>query len=58
MKNLLALTLLLALSACKATQMGNTFAQYLPIGLQIMAGAFREADLLAFASLLTEEVLA
>ena len=30
----------------------------LPIGLQIMAGAFREADLLAFASLLTEEVLA
>lgn len=30
----------------------------LPIGLQVMAGAFREADLLAFASLLTEEVLA
>ena len=30
----------------------------LPIGLQVMAGAFREAELLAFASTLTEEVLA
>jgi len=30
----------------------------LPIGLQIMAGSFREAELLAFAGLLTEEVLA
>ena len=33
-------------------------ADGLPIGLQIMGGAFREAELLAFASLLTEEVLA
>ena len=30
----------------------------LPIGLQIMAGSFREAELLAFASALTEEVMA
>ena len=30
----------------------------LPIGLQVMAGAFREADLLAFAGVLTEEVAA
>ncbi|MBJ6111126.1 Asp-tRNA(Asn)/Glu-tRNA(Gln) amidotransferase subunit GatA [Hymenobacter sp. BT523] len=30
----------------------------LPIGLQVMAGAFREAELLAFASTLTEEVVA
>ncbi|MBH8570242.1 Asp-tRNA(Asn)/Glu-tRNA(Gln) amidotransferase subunit GatA [Microvirga sp. STS02] len=30
----------------------------LPIGLQVMAGAFREAELLAFASALTEEVVA
>ena len=30
----------------------------LPIGLQIMAGSFREAELLAFASTLTEEVMA
>jgi aspartyl-tRNA(Asn)/glutamyl-tRNA(Gln) amidotransferase subunit A len=29
----------------------------LPIGLQVMAGAFREAELLAFASTLTEEVM-
>jgi len=28
----------------------------LPIGFQVMAGAFREADLLAFASTITEEV--
>ncbi|MDB5270118.1 MAG: gatA [Hymenobacter sp.] len=30
----------------------------LPIGLQIMAGSFREAELLAFASAITEEVVA
>ena len=30
----------------------------LPIGLQVMAGAFREADLLAFSTLLTAEVVA
>jgi aspartyl-tRNA(Asn)/glutamyl-tRNA(Gln) amidotransferase subunit A len=30
----------------------------LPIGLQIMAGAFREADLLAFSTLLTAETVA
>ena len=30
----------------------------LPIGLQVMAGAFREAELLAFAGLLMEEVVA
>ena len=30
----------------------------LPIGLQVMAGSFREAELLAFASALTEEVVA
>ena len=30
----------------------------LPIGLQVMAGSFREAELLAFASTLTEEVMA
>ena len=30
----------------------------LPIGLQVMAGAFREAELLAFAGALTEEVVA
>lgn len=33
-------------------------ANGLPIGLQVIAGAFREAELLAFASTLTEEVLA
>ncbi len=30
----------------------------LPIGLQVMAGSFREAELLAFAGTLTEEVVA
>lgn len=30
----------------------------LPIGLQVMAGSFREAELLAFAGALTEEVVA